>query len=109
MALLSNFFLSHGRISRSIWLYRLLAVGVSCAVLATLAGDAGKAALAALFLWSAGALSIQRLRDTGRGAWRLLMLAIPVLGPLWLLFFLCRRGADAGRQQRDYAQVDICK
>jgi uncharacterized membrane protein YhaH (DUF805 family) len=109
MALLSTYFLSHGRISRGIWLCRLFAVGVSCAVLAMLAGDAGKAVLAALFLWSAGALSIQRLHDTGRGAWRLLMLAIPVLGPLWLLFFLCRRGADAGRQQRDYAQVDICK
>jgi uncharacterized membrane protein YhaH (DUF805 family) len=109
MPLLSTYFLSHGRISRTVWLYRLLAVGVSCAVLAMLAGESGKALLAALFLWSAGALSIQRLHDTGRAGWRLLMLAIPVLGPLWLLFFLCRRGGETGSRQRAYAKVDISK
>ena len=120
MQVLSAFFLGQGRICRAAWHYRMLAIGVICTAFAMLAdsimGEAGKALFAAAFVWSAGALSIQRLHDTGRSGQSLLFLIIPVLGPLVVLFFICRRG-HAGANLHgvdpvapsDYAQVNISR
>lgn len=110
MQLLSAFFLIHGRISRAVWLQRLFALGVTCAAFAMLVGalfgEGTKTLFSAIFLWGALALSAQRLHDTGRHAPTLLLLLIPVAGPLWLMLLMLRRGAHA---QSDYAQVDIAK
>jgi uncharacterized membrane protein YhaH (DUF805 family) len=118
MQLLSAFSLSHGRLSRSAWLCRLLASSLLCAAFAmpaaAIAGESGQALFAALFVWSAGALSLQRLHDIGRTGPSLLVVLVPVLGPLALLVFLCRRGAQGGNAhgpdplaRHDYARVNI--
>lgn len=79
-------------------------------------GEIASALVAAIFLVSAAAISVQRLHDTGdSGAW-LLVLLIPVLGPIWLLLKLLRRGvpgtnrygADPGNRL-DYFKVDTSK
>ena len=112
MQLLYAFFLLHGRLSRSAWLQRLLALGVTCAAFAMLAGalfgEPGKTLFAAFFAWGAVALSAQRLHDTGRSASHLFLLLIPVAGPLWLLLLMCRRGTGPMALPA-YAQVDIAK
>lgn len=120
MELLSFYFLSHGRIARATWLSRVLALGVLCTAFGLLAqqiaGEAGQALFAVIFMCGAAALSIQRLHDIGRSGPTLLLSLIPVLGPLWILLLLCRRGGE-GRNlhgldplaRLDYLRVDITK
>ena len=120
MELLSSFFLSHGRIARGTWLSRVLALAVLCTAFGLLAqqiaGDAGAALFAAVFLWGAVALSIQRLHDIGRAGPAMLLLLIPIAGPLWILLTLCRRGGEGRNRygldpgaRLDYLRVDITK
>lgn len=80
------------------------------------AGETGAALFAALFIWCAAAVSVKRLHDIGRSGWFLLVLAIPVLGPLWLALQLCKRGVDGRNRygsdpmaRMDYLKVDISK
>jgi len=120
MDLFSTFFLSHGRIARATWLWRialLALLGSAFGLLAgAVAGEPGQALVACVFAWGAGAVSIQRLHDIGRGGPALLLLLVPVIGPVWLLLLLCRRGAE-GRNRHgldplarlDYLRVDISK
>jgi uncharacterized membrane protein YhaH (DUF805 family) len=79
-----------------------------------LAGSVGNALLAMAFVWSACALSAQRLRDVGRSSWWLLAFFVPVLGPLWLLIQLLKRGVEGPNRYGDdpsardgYLVVDI--
>jgi uncharacterized membrane protein YhaH (DUF805 family) len=120
MELLSTFFLSHGRAARSTWLFRLAASGILCAAFGLLAhevlGEAGEALFAVIFLWSAIAMSIQRLHDIGRSGVNMFLLLIPVLGPVWVLLLLCRRGGEGPNRygldplaRLDYLKVDISK
>ena len=114
------FALHHGRIPRMTWLYRTALVTAVCAALGTLAmqflGDTGALPFAVLFLWSAGVITIQRLHDCDKSAWWLLLLAVPLLGPIWLFVQLCRRGIDGRNRfgsepmaRGDYLQVDISR
>jgi len=120
MALLSAFFIGHGRIHRGLWLYRVIALGVLCAAFGLLAreivGELGQAVCAAIFLWGVAALSIQRLHDIGRSGASLLLVLIPVLGPVWVLLLLARRGGEGSNRygddptaRHDYLKVDISK
>ncbi|MBI1891922.1 MAG: DUF805 domain-containing protein [Burkholderiales bacterium] len=120
MEFLTHYIARFGRISRGTWLYRLIALGLLCTAFGMLAesllGEIGAAVFAALFIWCAGAMSIQRLHDTGRSGWALLALLVPVLGPLWLLVQLLRRGGEGDNRfgadpmlRMDYLQVDISK
>jgi uncharacterized membrane protein YhaH (DUF805 family) len=120
MELLSAFFLSHGRLHRVGWFYRVLFAALVCAAFGLLAreiaGELAQGVFALLFLWSALAISTQRLHDTGRSGYPLLLLVIPVLGPIWVLLLLLRRGADGSNvygpdplARFDYLQVDISK
>jgi uncharacterized membrane protein YhaH (DUF805 family) len=120
MHFISSYALSHGRIARGTWVFRLVALSVTCTAFGTLAeslaGSSGAALFAVLFLWCAGAVSIQRLHDIGRSGMSLFVLVIPIVGPLMLLFQLTRRGVD-GRNRHgddpaarlDYLRVDITK
>ncbi len=115
--ILLTFFCAHGRLSRRGWLCRLAGLALTCACLGSLAasawGDGAATPFSALFLWSAAVLSIQRLHDASMSGWQLLWALVPVLGPLWLLVALLRRGAgEASRfakplPRTDYLQVDI--
>jgi uncharacterized membrane protein YhaH (DUF805 family) len=118
--LISAFFLSRGRITRSEWLTRVVIVAFVCAAFGSLAGagfgEMGTALFAIVFLWSAGALSTQRLHDIGRCGWSLLIAIVPVFGPIWVLIQMLRRGV--GHENRfgpdpatrsDYLKVNIAE
>ena len=108
----------HGRVGRTTWLLRIVGLALLAVAFGLLAGsllgDAGSAVVAALFAWCAGAVSTRRLHDIGKSAWSLLVLLVPVVGPLWLLFQLTRPGVE-GRNRYgtdpesrfDYLRVDI--
>ena len=120
MTLLARFFDYQGRIARSTWLGRTIAlavVAIAFGFLAgALAGDAGRALVAAIFVSGAAALATRRLHDAGRTAWSLAVVVVPVVGPLWLLFQLTRPGVE-GRNRYgsdplarfDYLTVDIAR
>jgi uncharacterized membrane protein YhaH (DUF805 family) len=120
MEFLSSHFLAHGRIARGTWLFRLAVAGVLCAAFGmlagTVAGESGEALLAIVFLWVAVAVSIQRLHDIGRSGLNMLLVLIPVIGPVWVLLLLGRRGAEGSNRygrdplaRLDYLKVDISK
>jgi uncharacterized membrane protein YhaH (DUF805 family) len=120
MEFISAFTLGYGRIARSTWLFRLAIVAIICTAFGMLAqavaGDIGSALLALLFIWCACAVSVKRLHDAGRSAWSLLAVLVPVVGPIWLIMQLFRRGAEGrnryGRDplaRLDYLRVDITK
>lgn len=68
----------------------ILAVG---GIMNELAGDGGKSAyedvvFAILFLpcmWIGLAMQVKRWHDRGHSGWRVLINAIPILGPLWVM------------------------
>lgn len=118
--LVKRFFLRHGRISRGSWLFRLTAMALFCTafgmLLQSTVGDRGAVVASVIFLWSAGTVSIQRLHDISQTGWVLLALLIPVLGPIWLLVQLLRRGVEGKNRygpdpaaRADYLQVNIAK
>lgn len=118
MKLLSAYFLCHGRVARVSWLFRLTLLAISCAAFGMLAGNifgnSGAAIFAALFIWGAGALSIQRLHDIGKSGRVLAAFIIPVVGPIWILVQLLRPATGGSNQfgpnpmaYMDYLKVDI--
>lgn len=120
MELLAKYFLCQGRTNRGTWLSRVLLLGLGCLAFGMLAnevlGESGAAVFAMIFTWGALAVSTQRLHDIGRSGLSLLLLLIPVLGPLWVLLLLCRRGGEGKNRygddplsRHDYLQVNIAK
>ena len=112
------FFLSRGRITRSEWLTRIIIAALVCAAFGDLTGswfgETGAALFALVFLWSALALSTQRIHDIGRCGWSLLTVIVPVFGPIWVLIHLLRRGVDHENRygpdpatRSDYLKVNI--
>jgi uncharacterized membrane protein YhaH (DUF805 family) len=62
-------------------------------------GAAATWVLYPFFFWGTAAVSIKRLHDRGQSAWRLLILLIPVVGPLWWLIALGIRVGTRGDNQ----------
>lgn len=120
LSLVSTFFGYRGRITRSDWFWRLLLMALFCIAFGGLAqrelGDAGSGVFALVYLVSSLAQSARRLHDVGRsGAW-LLMMLVPVFGPVWVLIQLFRRGAAHENRygpdpasHADYFKVDIAR
>lgn len=120
ISLLATFFLARGRITRSEWLTRVATAALICAAFGNLAGTsfgaAGSGCFALLFLWIAIALATQRLHDVGRSGKALVVAIIPVIGPLWVLVQLLKRGVDHSNRfgadpasRADYLVVDIAR
>ncbi len=120
MELIAKFFLSQGRINRRTWFTRIVLLGLPCIAFGMLAnelaGDPGAALFALAFTWGALAVSTQRMHDIGRSGLSLLLLLIPVLGPLWVLLLVFRRGGEGKNRygedplsRHDYLQVNIAK
>lgn len=118
--LFSAFFLPHGRITRSEWLMRVAIAALVCGAFGDLAsasfGAAGSGLFALLFLWIAIALATQRLHDVSRRGSALFVAILPVIGPLWVLVQLFKRGVDHPNRfgadpasRADYLLVDITK
>jgi len=91
-----------------------------CAAFGSLAGrfsgDLGPDALALVYLGSAITQSVRRLHDVGRSGWVFLFVLVPVIGPIWLIVQLCKRGvAHENRfgadptSRSDYFKVDIAR
>jgi uncharacterized membrane protein YhaH (DUF805 family) len=120
MSSITRFFTWHGRLSRASWLARtLLAALIAIAfglLAAALIGERGAVIVVALFAWCAAALATRRLHDIGKSAWALIVVIVPIAGPLWLLFQLTRASVE-GRNRYgadpdsrfDYLQVDIAR
>lgn len=109
---------SEGRFARSSWFFRMLVVAITCVAFGMLAneilGNTGAAIFAALFIWRAISISIRWLHDCDKSGNCIFLLLIPVLGPVWLLWLLTRKGSEgknrygfAPRSNRNYLKVDI--
>jgi uncharacterized membrane protein YhaH (DUF805 family) len=83
-----NPFLLQGRLSRRGFWLGSLAVAAGFAIpFVLLERTLGRGATWILyppFYWAALALGTRRLHDRGKRAWWLLLVLLPVLGPLWL-------------------------
>lgn len=65
-------------------------------LLETWIGDWGSLVLLVPFLWSVFALSIKRYHDYGKAGNQLLLLLIPVVGPIWVFLELVSRQGMTG-------------
>jgi uncharacterized membrane protein YhaH (DUF805 family) len=95
---LEQFFLGTGRIPRVTWVYRIVIAAAICAAFGslfiTLVGDWGAGIFAGIFLLCSCAQSVQRLHDVGRTGYALLVGIVPIIGPLWLITQLLKRGVE---------------
>lgn len=118
--LVATFLLPHGRITRSEWLMRVAMAALVCASFGSLGGasfgEAGSGCFALLFIWIAIALATQRLHDVGRPGGALVVAIVPVIGPMWVLAQLLKRGVDHSNRfgadpasRADYLLVDTAK
>jgi uncharacterized membrane protein YhaH (DUF805 family) len=84
-----------GRLSRpAFWLAGLALWGAFAVLFVFLESAFGRGATLVLYpplLWLLTVLCVQRLHDSGRSAAWLLVLLIPILGPLWLIVELAFR------------------
>jgi uncharacterized membrane protein YhaH (DUF805 family) len=100
---LQLFFSSTGRICRSTFFWLSFTAATIFILLfvfleATL-GHQSTLVLYPLLLWIAYVISSKRLHDLGISSWRLLILLIPLLGPLWIaLNLLFRKGTEGNNQ-----------
>ena len=89
-------FTFRGRMSRpAFWLASLAVWGVFAILFVFLEAAFGRGATLILYpplLWLLAVLCVQRLHDRGRSAAWLLVVLIPIVGPLWLVVELALRG-----------------
>ena len=55
------------------------------------------------------AVSVRRLHDVGRSGWMLLIIFIPLIGPIWLLVLLLQKGDSFNEfftNDNSYKQTD---
>jgi uncharacterized membrane protein YhaH (DUF805 family) len=117
---LALFFSFKGRLRRRTFYWTLAALLGAFFVLFTFLEDTvsrgSTLVLYPPYLWSAFALAVRRLHDREQSAWWLLVLLIPVVGPLlmsaWLLLGRGTRGSnrfgsDPRETGADYLQVSI--
>ena len=119
MLLLKLLFSIRGRVSRAdFWYASLLVISVfvvGFVLIDDLAGWNATWILYPPFLWSLFVLAKKRYHDLGRSVWWLFLLAIPLLGPAWVIGTLYLRkgkqsdnryGALPDREELDYLVVD---
>ena len=89
-----------GRIERSrFWWFAILLGAVFVVLFVFLDAAFGRTSTFVLYpplFWGAAALAVKRLHDRGSSAWWLLIVLIPILGPLWLLITLLFRAGSPG-------------
>ncbi len=107
-----------GRIPRRVFLLSGLLLGASFVLLflalESMAGHRWTLLLYPFFYWALAAFLVKRLHDRGKSPSWLLLLLVPLIGPLWLLLELCcfpgtpgenLYGEDPLRFQADYQVV----
>lgn len=109
---------SEGRLTRKSWASRVVLVAIACTAFGMLAhavfGNIGAAVFAAIFLWRATSISIRRLHDIHQSGKHLFFMLVPVIGPVWVLWKLMKRGTDGENRyganpnaNQDYLRVNI--
>ncbi|MEC5384482.1 DUF805 domain-containing protein [Uliginosibacterium sp. H3] len=92
-----------GRIPRSTFNISLLALAAGFFILyvfmQTVFGLQSTLLLYPFFAWAALAIACKRLHDRGQSVLYLLVLLIPLLGPLWVFVTLCCRAGSEGENQ----------
>jgi uncharacterized membrane protein YhaH (DUF805 family) len=92
-----------GRMARASWWGSSLLAGLAFVILyvflESVAGTKATWILYPPFAWIVLALAVKRLHDAAEGALWLVVLAIPVLGPLWLFWKLALRRGSPGENQ----------
>ena len=92
-----------GRLSRpAFWLGSLAVWGAFAVLFVFLESAFGRSATFVLYpplLWLLAVLCIQRLHDRGRSAAWLLVVLIPIVGPLWLIVELALRAGTPDENQ----------
>lgn len=92
-----------GRLSRpAFWLAALALWAVFAVLFVFFESAFGRSATLLLYpplLWLLAVLCVQRLHDRGRPAAWLLVLLIPILGPLWLIVELALRAGTPDENQ----------
>lgn len=107
-----------GRSTRGEWAGRVLQLGIACSALGALANEVAGAragnGFALLFLLLIVPVTIQRLHDRSLSGWFLLWLALPVVGPLIVIYQAAQAGVPGGNRhglapadKLDYAKVVI--
>ena len=100
----ARLFLSFGgRIARGSWWWgtfvACLAFAILFVFLESLAGRALTWVLYPPLAWSLAALAVKRLHDAAESPPWLVVLAIPVVGPLWMFWKLALRRGSPGENQ----------
>jgi uncharacterized membrane protein YhaH (DUF805 family) len=92
-----------GRIGRSTFWWSAIALGALFVVLFVfLDTEVGRTSTLVLYpplLFGAAALAVKRLHDRDTSAWWLLIVVIPILGPLWLVITLALRRGTPGENR----------
>ena len=106
-----------GRIQRATFAWGLLIA--SCAyisvgsLLSFISGDVALLVVCPVFIWVLWSLSAKRYHDLDKPAWRLLLVAIPIAGPLWVAFELFFRKGEPGANRFGIAleteEIDYAK
>ncbi|MBL0743187.1 FAD-binding protein [Chryseolinea lacunae] len=103
MSLASLFLAFQGRIGRATFFLSLVFVWTAffnlTFFLEKFLGDAGVVILIALLLWMVFALSVKRYHDLGKAPKHLLLLLIPLVGPIWVFLELTLRKGMAGNNR----------
>lgn len=109
----------HGRVARQKYFWTALLVSLLFLVLFvfldTMIARAASWLIYPPYFWIMFCLAVKRLHDAGTSARWLLLVVIPVLGPLWLAWLLLFRKGSPGENQYgndpleagDYLAVDI--
>jgi uncharacterized membrane protein YhaH (DUF805 family) len=111
MGAAARLFLSfEGRIARAPWWWGTLLACLAFAILYVfLERVAGRAATWVLYpplIWALAALAVKRLHDADESPLWILVLAIPVLGPLWMFWKLGLRRGSPGENRHGPDPLD---
>jgi FAD/FMN-containing dehydrogenase/uncharacterized membrane protein YhaH (DUF805 family)/SAM-dependent methyltransferase len=118
MPLVNLFFSLSGRVSRGDWWYATLLILSVFTVLFVALEAIGLRVLTWILYpplyWTLFAVAVKRFHDRSRSGWWMLLLAVPIIGPLWTLWNLGFRkggvtenrfGAVPNREELDYLTV----
>jgi len=107
----SLLFSFRGRLPRSTFWWAAILVGAAfVALMVALEATSGQKASLVLYpplFWIAAALAVKRLRDRGRRAAWLIVLLVPILGPLWVLVELGFRRGTPGENRYGQDPLEI--
>ena len=96
---ISHYFDFKGKISRKqywfgVLTYSIFLILASCVgmMINETASLVAQSLVSLIFLIPGLAICVRRLRDIGKNPWWILISLVPIIGALWLLFLMCKKG-----------------